>query len=400
MTARDVVALAAGALAGHRLRALLSLAGVAIGVASVILLTSLGEGARLYVTGEFEALGTNLLIVLPGKTETSGALPFVGGVPNDLTLDDLDAITRRVPSVRHLAPIVIGQATARFGDRERELTICGTTSEMLPLRRIPVHVGRYLPPGDSSRGERVCVLGSDVARDLFAGANPLGELLRVGDERFRVIGVLAPRGTTIGLDLDEMVFLPVSHAMRMFDLRSVFRVLIELATLADIPTARRQVIDVIVERHGEEDVTILTQDAVAATFGRILSILTIALAGIAAISLSVAGLGIMNVLLVSVSERTREIGLLRALGAGRRQILLLFLTEASILSLLGGLLGLVAGLAGARAARALWPAFPVEPPGWAIAAALAVSLLVGGIFGVLPARRAARLDPVAALARR
>jgi putative ABC transport system permease protein len=398
--APDVGRFVLAALAGHRLRTGLSLLGVAIGVAAVLLLTSLGEGARIFVTSEFSALGTNLLIVMPGKTETTGALPVVGGVPSDLTLDDVEAIRRRVPEVRRLAPIVVGQGIARAGETSRELTVCGTTSELLPLRKIPVHVGRFLPAGEIGRGERVCVLGSTIARDLFAGGNPLGEVVRVGEERFRVIGTLEPRGLSTGLDLDAFLYVPISEAMRIFDIHSVFRLLLEVDANENVPVARRRVLELLTERHdGEEDVTILTQDSVVATFGKIFSILTAALGGIAAVSLSVAGVGIMNVMLVSVSERTREIGLLKALGASRRQVLVLFLSEASLLSVSGGLAGLAVGFAGIAALRFAYPAFPAEPPGWAVAAALATSLAVGIVFGVLPARRAADLDPIAALGR-
>jgi len=401
MTGRDLFAFATGALRGHRLRTVLSLLGVAIGVAAVILLTSLGEGARVYVTGEFASLGTNLLILLPGKTETTGLLPVVGGVPHDLTLADVEAIRRQVAGVRHLTPIVIGQATARFGEKSRELTVAGTTSELLPIRKIPIHVGRFLPEGEIERGERVVVIGSTVRTELFGALNPLGEILRVGDERFRVIGVLAPHGVSVGLSFDDMIYIPASQAMRMFNLRSVFRVLIELTANEAITRTKNDVLAVVAERHDhEEDITILTQDAVISTFGKVFAVLTAALTGIAAISLSVAGIGIMNVMLVSVSERTSEIGLLKALGATPAQVLALFLAEASILSIAGGAAGLAAGFGGAGLVRALYPSFPVEPPLWAVVSAILVSIAVGTLFGTLPARRAARLDPIAALSRR
>jgi putative ABC transport system permease protein len=245
------------------------------------------------------------------------------------------------------------------------------------------------------------VIGARIARELFAERNPLGETIRIGGSSYRVIGVIAPRGTSIGMNMDEVVYIPVKSAMRLFDRRSLFRLLIEVRSHEGMDSARESALSILKDRHGgEEDVTALTQDSVLATFGKILRILTAALAGIAAISLTVAGLGIMNVMLVSVSERTREIGLLKAIGVSERQILGVFLLEGAILSSMGGLLGLALAFAGGRAFQALIADFPVRPPLWAVLAALGVSIGVGLAFGSLPARKAARLDPVAALMRR
>jgi putative ABC transport system permease protein len=203
------------------------------------------------------------------------------------------------------------------------------------------------------------------------------------------------------MNLDEVVHVPVRAGMRMFNQSSLFRLFVEVRNPAEIESAKQQVIDLLRERHGGvEDVTVLTQDAVLTTFGNIMTVLTAALGGIAAVSLSVAGIGIMNVMLVSVTERTNEIGLLKAVGASRRQILAFFLVEAAIISSVGGAVGMSVAFLINRGLMALYPAFPVRPPEWAVIGAVAVSILVGVIFGALPARRAARLDPVAALARR
>jgi putative ABC transport system permease protein len=401
VTPRDLVGFSVRALRGHRLRTGLSLVGVAIGVASVVLLTSLAEGARLYVTGEFANLGTNLLIVLPGKTETSGVTPFVTGAPHDLTLEDADVLAKRVRSVRRLAPLTRGAAPAGRGERRRDVTVTGTTADFLAVRNLSIQTGRFLPAGETGREPRVCVVGSTVRRELFGADNPLGEWLRLGDERFRIIGVLAPRGMSIGMDMDDMVFVPVGRAMKMFNQSGLFRLLIEVRSHDEIPAAEEAVRRVLTERHdGEDDVTMLTQDSVLATFGRILALLTAALVGIAAISLTVAGIGIMNVMLVSVSERTREIGLLKAVGVTARQVVAVFLVEAALLSTSGGVLGLAVAFAGTGLLRGLFPGFPAQPPAWAVGAALLVSISVGLAFGAAPARRAARLDPIVALARR
>jgi putative ABC transport system permease protein len=397
----DVLGFAGGALRGHRLRSSLSLLGVAIGVASVILLTSLGEGARLYVSGEFLALGSNLLMIYPGKNETTGGMPVALPTPRELSLDDADALRRRLRGARHIAPLALGEATVKAGDLSRTVAVGGTTAEFLPLRKIRLRMGQYLPPGEDERGERVCVIGAKLQDELFLGRNPLGEPLRLGEERFKVIGVMAPRGVSLGTDLDEVVHIPVAQALRLFDQRGLTQIMVELASHEEIEAGKARAIALIKERHdGYEDVTVVTQDAVLTSFNRILALLTAALAGIAAISLSVAGIGIMNVMIVSVSERTREIGLLKAVGVTAPQVLLAFLVEAALLSLAGGLVGVAVGIGGTRLVQALYPSFPMEPPAWAVPAAAAVSISVGLLFGALPARRAARLDPVAALAGR
>lgn len=401
MSFRDLFAFSAGALRGHSLRAGLSLLGVAIGIASVVLLTSLGEGARSYVTGEFTALGSNLLIALPGKTETTGMAPLVSVAPHDLTLGDVEAISRHVRQVRRVAPLSFGGALAAVGSKRRDVSVAGTTAEFQGVRHVRIGIGRYLPASDREQGGSVCVIGAKLQAELFGGENPLGEVLRLGDERFRVIGVMAPRGVSIGMDLDEMVHVPVARGLKLFNRTGLFRILMEVASHEEIAAAKQGVIEVLRARHeGQEDFTILTQDSVIATFGRILAVLTAALAGIAAISLTVAGVGIMNVMLVSVSERTREIGLLKALGVTSRQVVAVFLVEAAILSGAGGLVGLAVAYAATRTFTAVYSGFPIEPPAWAVAAAGVVSISVGLVFGTLPARRAARLDPVAALTRR
>ena len=397
MRTRDLLRYSLGALRGHRLRTLLSLLGVGIGVASVILLTSLGEGARLYVTGEFASLGSNLVILVPGRTETFGAAPFMNTAPNDLTVDDALAIVREVRGIRRAAPLAMGGAPIEVREKRRDVLVVGTTHEMLGVRKLEIGVGRFLPEG--VRDAPVCVIGSKIQRELFGGENPLGQTVRLGDTRLQVIGVLKPRGMSIGMDLDEVVEIPVDTALRMFNRTSLFRVLIEVGSSAEIPSVKERVIALMEERHGEKDVTVLTQDAVLSTFSNIFNLLTAALAGIAAISLTVAGIGIMNVMLVSVSERTREIGLLKALGVTARQVLAVFLVEAAAISTAGGLGGLAVGLGAGHALQRIYPEFPVQPPSWAVAAALVVSISVGVLFGMLPARRAARLDPVAALMR-
>ncbi len=396
MRARDLIRFSGSALRGHSLRTLFSLLGVTIGVASVILLTSLGEGARLYITGEFTSLGSNLLIIVPGKTETYGGAPMISTAPNDLTVADAEALARQVRELSLVSPVALGTAAAQYGERSRDITVFGATHEILAIRHLQMGIGRYLPPGEHDAP--VCVLGSKVQHELFGNRNPLGETIRLGDTRFRVIGVIAPRGTSIGFDMDEVVHVPVENALRLFNRTSLFRILAQVRSPQLIPAAEKAALAVLIEQHGgTEDVTIITQDAVLDTFDKIFGVLTLGLAGIAAISLSVAGIGIMNVMLVSVSERTREVGLLKAVGVTRWQIVGVFLVEAVLISTVGGLLGLAIGLGAGRIFQYLVTDFPAVPPGWAVAAALVVSVSVGVLFGIMPARRAAGLDPIAAL---
>jgi putative ABC transport system permease protein len=392
----ELVAFAVGALRGHRLRTALSVTGVAVGIAAVVALTALGEGARQYVVQEFSSLGTNLLIVIPGRVETTGMLPF-GGTTNDLTLGDYRAITTRIPLVVDAAPLATGTEVVRAKGRSRSVAVFGTTAELATVRRLGMASGRFLPPGDPERGGSEAVLGLKVANELFGAVSPLGENIRIGEWRFRVVGVLAPRGRSLGFDFDDMVYIPVQTSMRMFNRSSLFRILIEVGSEANLTPGRNAVIELLTARHRVEDVTVITQDAVISTFNSVFGVLTLALVGIASVSLTVAGVGIMNVMLVAVAERRPEIGLLKALGASTGQILAVFIAEASVLSSLGGAIGLAVGWASVWAFVQVYPTFPAAPPQWAVAASLAVSLGVGVVFGVLPARRAAGLDPVQAL---
>jgi putative ABC transport system permease protein len=399
MRATDAVRFAAGALWGHRLRTLLSIAGLAVGIAAVVMLTALGEGARRYVIREFSALGSNLLIVLPGRVETAGAMPF-GGVVHDLTLEDLEAIQTRLPRVRRAAPISMGTETVRFAGRARSAPVLGTTADFIEVRQLGMASGRFLAPGDVDQGGTEAVLGVKVAHELFGGESPLGRVVRIGDWRFRVVGVLASKGRSLGFDMDDLVLVPVRTGMTMLNRHGLFRILVEVRSHAEMADTRRELLALLAERHRAEDVTVVSQDAVLSSFSSILRALTMALGGIASVSLAVAGIGVMNVMLVSVTERRAEIGLLKALGAAQAEILRIFLTEAVLLSTAGGLVGLVVGALAVRAFVGYFPSFPAAPPLWAIVAAEALSLLVGVGFGLWPARRAARLEPIEALARR
>lgn len=402
MMLRDIISFSLKTLRGNRVRTALVLCATAIGVAAVLILTALGEGARRYVTAEFASLGSHLLIVLPGRSETSGAGPamFSGETPRDLTIDDALSLLRS-PHVLRIAPLNVGSVQVSYAQREREVPILGTTAEWLDIRHWTMEQGRFLPPGDPKLANAVCVLGAKVRDELFGAQPALGEWVRIGDRRFRVIGILGNQGQSIGVNVDESVMIPVASAQALFNSASLFRIFVEARSRDDLISARDDVIATLRARHqGEEDVTVISQDAVLATFDRIFNALTYTVAAVASISLLVSGILIMNVMLVIVAQRTSEIGLLKALGAPRAQILHLFLTEAALLSVQGAALGLVAGLAGCYALGHAFPDLSFIPPVWAAIAAVTVAVGSGLLFGVLPARRAARLDPVDALSRR
>lgn len=401
MRSSDLIRFARDAATGNPLRASLLVLAMAIGVAAVVVLTALGDGARRYVMSEFSSLGTNLVIVLPGRSETGGFNPgnAITNTPRDLTIDDAQALQRASAVVR-VAPLVVGTSEISAGGKLREVMVAGTTAQYVELRNLALAQGRFLAHGDWRRGASEAVIGAKVREEIFGSAPSLGQLVRLGDRRFRIVGVLAASGQGLGMNTDELVFVPVSLAQAMFNSNTLFRILIEANGRDAIETAKRQVADIIKLRHeGEQDVTVITQDAVLATFDRLLGALTLGVAGIAAISLAVAGILVMNVMLVSVTQRTAEIGLLKALGATGGAIRQVFLTEAAMLSLAGALVGYALGHLGAAVIRQMYPTFPAYPPDWAVLAGLGTALVTGILFGVLPARRAARLDPVQALAK-
>jgi putative ABC transport system permease protein len=400
--AADLLEFALRVVRGYRARTVLILLAMGIGVAAVVAVSSIGEGARLYVVNQFGSLGTHLVIVLPGRSETAGAMPGVlmGRTPRDLTLDDALAL-KRSPAVRRIAPLIVGAGDVRVGARVREGPVLGSTTELMAIRGMALAQGRFLPEGDPRDAEPVCVIGATLARELFPGRAVLGEWLRIGDRRFRVLGVLASQGESLGFNTDEIVIVPVAAAQALFNTEALFRVLVEAKSREAIPAAKADAEEILRERHeGKRDVTVITQDAVLATFDRILRALTLAVGGLAAISLAVAGILIMNVMLISVTQRRGEIGLLKALGATGGQIAAAFIAEAVLLALGGATVGLAAGKLAQVLIGQIYPAVPFTPPWWAVIAAPLTAIGTAVAFAVAPARRAARLDPVQALSRR
>jgi putative ABC transport system permease protein len=397
MSLRDLLRLAVASVSAHRLRSTLTALGVVVGITSVILLTSLGEGTRRYVLSEFSQFGTNLLAVSPGRVKTQGIPGAVGGTTHLLTVEDAEAMLR-VPGVVKTVPVSFGTARVTARERGRSVFIYGVTSDATEVWRYRVAQGRFLPAGDPRRGGPLAVLGPKLERELFGEANPLGERIRIGGFRFLVIGVLEPKGQFLGFDIDDAAYIPVASAQQLFDRQD----LLEIDTLfsSNVPVDR--IVDgirqLLMARHGgEEDFTITTQNEMLGVLDRVLSIVSFAIGGIGAISLLVGAIGILTMMWISVGERTEEIGLARAVGASRGQMLALFLIEAALLSGAGGVVGLAAGIGIGRLLSAFLPGLPFRTPPLFVLLAIAISLAVGLLSGVLPARRAASLDPIEAL---
>lgn len=392
---RDSLRLAWGSIAAHRLRSALTVLGIVIGIASVILLTSLGEGARLAILSEFTQFGTNLMKVSRGKIETMG-VPGAATV-RKLTIEDGEAL-RRVPGVEEVVPLCAGTARVEAGERGRDVVVYGVTADVPRVWKFVVGQGRFLPPGDPRRGAPLAVLGPTLKRELFGEANALGEHVRIGGRRALVIGVMEPKGQFLGIDLDDTVYIPVANAMTLFNTDDLMEIDVLFAEGLHAAAVKERMRVALMDRHGgQEDFTIITQTEMLDVLNRVFGVVTLAVGGIAAISLLVGAIGILTMMWISVGERTAEIGLERAIGASRAQVVRLFLLEAALLSVAGGAIGVLAGVGVGWLLRLVVPALPLSTAPEFVAAALAVSLAVGLSAGVLPARRAAALDPIEAL---
>lgn len=402
MTLADTLRFAMQAANGYRVRTVLLVLAISIGVAAVVTLTALGEGVRGYVVNQFHDLGTNVIFVTPGRTSTGGGMAgsAATSTPRAVTLKDARALAG-MPEFELITPIVIGQAEVAANSRSREATIVGTSSEMLEMHNLKMSFGRFLPVEDWGVAGSGAVIGDALRAEFFGSETGIGQKIRLrGDIRLTVIGTLAPTGQGIGGNYDELVFIPVSTALSLFNTDSLIRITVKARDENRIEATRTRIENVMRERRGGKlDITVTSMDAMLATFDNVLGALTLAIGGIAAISLGVAGILVMNVMLVAVTQRTGEVGLLKALGATRSDIIRVFQAEAAILSLIGAVVGYAVGQVGALIIRLYLPMLPAWPPFWAVAASVGLALGSGLIFGVLPARRAAALDPVMALAK-
>jgi len=393
MSFAEAFRVAMSALVANRLRSLLTTLGVLIGVMSVVLLVAIGQGARTEITGAIEGLGSNLLFVLPGDGDF-GAAP----TRSQFTLEDVEELDRELPGAEpRVAGSVVGGEPIQAEGERLTTTVQGVTPGYLDVVVRDVARGQSFTESDVATGRRVALLGAGVAEQLFPGQDPIGRTVTIGSIRFRVAGVMERvGGTAFGPDRDREVYLPITSAQRLFATNRIDGIFVRATSTATIEDDREVITQVLERRLEPETFSVLSQDDIIGVVGDILQILTLVLAAIAGISLLVGGVGVSNIMLVSVSERTREIGLRKALGARTRDITRQFLLEAIALTGLGGLIGLLLGV-GLAELVALFAPIPAEVTLWSIGLALGVSVAVGLLFGVLPARRAGRLDPVEAL---
>ncbi len=396
MRGRDLARLSLFSIVTHRLRSVLTVLGIAVGIGAVVLLTSIGEGIHRFVLNEFTQFGTTLVAVNPGKTTTMGTPLGILGTVRPLSIDDAEAL-RRVPNARAVVAGVWGNAEVEAGKRHRRSNVYGVGADMPMAFRMQVQLGRFLPHDDPRSPRPFAVLGIRLRQELFGAGNPLGEGIRVGGDRYRVIGVMARKGEVLGMDFDDTVYIPTARAMALFNREGLMEIDLLYREHADVDEVVAGIKRILINRHGSEDFTITTQQQMLDVLGKVLNVLTFAVAALGGISLVVGGIGVLTIMSIAVNERRSEIGLLRALGAGQGQVLMLFLAEAAVLAGIGGLAGLLLGSGGAELLRLSLPDLPVHTTWLYVVLAEVLAVGIGLLAGVIPARRAARLDPVEAL---
>jgi putative ABC transport system permease protein len=396
MRLKDIIKISLSALIDQRMRSFLTILGIAVGIGSVVLLTSIGEGIHRFVLSEFTQFGTNLIGINPGRATTHGAPGAILNNIRPLSLSDEEAL-KRVPGVIDTVSVIQGNAPVDFGKRSRRTFVFGVGPSATAVWQFNVTKGRFLPADDPVAARAFAVIGSKVHDELFRGENPLGGSIRIGGERYRVIGVMESKGQMLGLDLDDAVYIPTARAMSLFNQESLMEIDLLYQSGIRSETVAERAKKLLKDRHGAEDFTITTQEQMLEVLGSVLNILTLAVGALGAISLLVGGVGILTIMTIAVNERTPEIGLLRAIGAGRNQILFLFIGEAVVLAGIGGLAGLVVGAGGAWLLGTFVPALPTHTPWLYAVYAEILAAAIGLLAGVLPARHAAGLDPVEAL---
>lgn len=396
MRAVDFLFTTLNSVRDQRMRSSLTALGIAVGIGAVVLLTSLGEGLHRFVLAEFTQFGTNLIAINPGKTSTFGVSGAVISNVRPLSLDDAQALAT-LSGVRKAMPVVQGNAAVEGGGRQRRTTVFGVGSAVPDVWQLPVAAGRFLPDDPPRTARAYGVLGSRLRSELFGDTDYLGARLRVGGELYRVVGAMEEKGQMLGFDLDDAVYIPIAKAMAMFNRESLMEIDLLYASGFSADSIAKAARELLIKRHGREDFTITTQEQMLESLSSVLDILTIAVGALGGISLVVGGVGIFTIMTIAVNERRSEIGLLCALGANRGQILGLFLGEAVLLAMIGGVAGLFLGAGGAWLLGVLFPALPTHTSWFFVVAAEASAALVGILAGVLPARQAASMPPVEAL---
>ena len=384
----DLIRLTTSSFLAYRMRSFLTGLGISIGIMAVILLTSIGEGLHQFVLAEFTQFGTNLIAIQPGKTQTQGGNVGIFGSVRTISIEDAQALLH-LPNVEYVNPSVTGNAEVRFEGKTRRTTVFGAGHDFTRVMASRVQMGSSLPDDDPTQPRALVVLGSKVRHELFSGENPLGSYLRIGGQRYRIVGVMEPKGQMLGFDLDDTVFIPAARALELFNRPGLMEIQLSYKPNADLDGVVRSITALLKERHGREDFTLIPQAKALEVLGSVLDVITFAVGALGGISLLVGGVGILTIMTMAVTERTAEIGLLRALGAREAQVLTLFLGEAILLSALGGLAGLALGVGIAQALHWLLPAMPVHTP-WLFALVAELSAIsIGLAAGVMPARRAA-----------
>ncbi|HAR41620.1 MAG TPA: peptide ABC transporter permease [Bdellovibrionales bacterium] len=399
MPIREVFVLAFEALIGNKLRAALTMLGMIIGVGAVVLLVSIGNGARNYVTSAFQGMGTNLIMVQPGRTEAKGGFSHpMGLAQRAITLGDVDALEKQSLNLEAVTGIMFGAGTIKYEGRSNDMSILGASEKIFDIFNMKISQGQPFNKEESDSGRRVVVLGYDIAKNLFGDENALGKSVRINESDHRVVGIFQKTGEKLGFNLDNIVIVPTKSTMRIFNDDKLFGIRAKAKSMSNLQEAVDELKAIMRQRHnGQEDITVVTQVSMLETLNNLLGMLTYVLGGIAMISMIVGGIGIMNIMLVSVTERTREIGIRRAVGARRRDVLTQFLAEAIVLSILGGMVGLGGSVGITYLIYFIVPAFDMRAPTWILLPAFLLSFGTGIIFGVWPARRAARIETIEAL---
>jgi len=391
----DLLSLSYRTVISHKLRSALTALGLIIGIAAVVILTSIGRGIHTFVLAEFTQFGTNLISVHPGKTTTFGVSGASISTVRPLVIADVVSLSK-VENIIAASPMVQGNARIEAGEKQRRTNVLGVGSAVPEIWKIKVVNGRFLPK-EESNPRAFAVLGNKLATELFGTSSPLGQRIRIGSDRFRVVGVMEKKGQMIGFDMDDTIYIPAAKALELFDRESLMEIHLLYKSNTAVERVEKAIKRNLIARHGREDFTIVTQNQMLKSMDSILNILTLAVAALGSISLLVGSVGILTIMTIAVSERISEIGLLRAVGAERRTIFQLFLCEALALSAAGGLCGVLLGIAIVQILDAALPALPVELAWAYIVAAFMVSLLIGIAAGVAPAMKAARLEPLEAL---
>tara|TARA_B100002003_G_scaffold251936_1_gene299109 strand:+ start:18597 stop:19796 length:1200 start_codon:yes stop_codon:yes gene_type:complete len=396
MISRDVISFTQRAVLFNRLRSCLTSLGIAIGVAAVVILTSMGEGLNHYMAVEFSQFGTNNIRVAPGKPETMGLGPGIMNTLRPLTIEDAEALGR-LPYVVATTPNRIGRSEVEANSRIRVSNVIGTGPDMADVFQLEMAAGQFLPLDDPLSPRALAVIGATIQEELYGSSSALGDRIRIGGSRFRVVGVASPKGDLLGVNIDESVVIPAARAMELYNVNSVLDITVRFEEKAPVDEVVASMRRLMLARHGVEDFNIATQQQMMEVLGSVLDVLTIAVAALGSISLFVGGVGIFTIMTIAVRERTQEIGLLRSIGATRWQIQNLFLSESVVLAVMGGVMGLLLGGIVVAIVSVTIPTLPVRLSVPYIIAAELVSVAIGLIAGVAPATHAARLDPLEAL---